>query len=107
MEQAAACGGRPPPVIPSGQIELGGEFVISNLFRSALILAAVSAPIAASASEPPAPSERARDRAHRSDSRAQRQAEPELICRSVEVAGSRGAMPMVCMSAADWERAEQ
>jgi hypothetical protein len=32
--------------------------------------------------------------------------EPELICRSIEIAGA-DAMPMVCMTAADWRRAQQ
>jgi hypothetical protein len=30
-----------------------------------------------------------------------------LICRTVEVAGTGGATPMVCMPAADWQRAPQ
>jgi hypothetical protein len=46
-------------------------------------------------------------RAGQSAPRADRQAPIELICRSVSVAGDSDSAPMVCMTAADWRRAEQ
>lgn len=79
--------------------------MLSRLSRAALLLAALAAPAAASASEPARPSDPAQP-SQRSDPRAERRAPPELICRSVEVAGSDVA-PLVCLSAAEWRRAEQ
>ncbi len=79
--------------------------MLARLFSTGLVLAALAAP--AAASEPEPRSETQQQRSSQQDPRARRQAPPELICRSVEIAGSRSAMPMVCMSAADWQRAEQ
>jgi hypothetical protein len=67
-----------------------------------LLIAAAALP--AAASEPAAP-RRAPEARETRDPRAQREA-PELICRSVEIAAT-GETPMVCMTAADWRRAEQ
>ena len=73
----------------------------------ALALAAAAplvTPLAASAS-PAALQPRQADARDPRDPRAQREA-PELICRSVETADT-GETPLVCMTAADWRRAEQ
>jgi hypothetical protein len=75
--------------------------VLVNLSRTLVLLAAVAAPAAVSASEP-ASQQRADDRDQRL--RGPRDGAPELICRSVEIAETR-EMPMVCMSAAEWRRA--
>ena len=72
----------------------------SNLLRVLLSISALAAPAAAAASDPDA----ARQREARPDPRAQREAPPELICRTVAVAGPQAAMPLVCMTAADWRR---
>jgi hypothetical protein len=79
--------------------------VRSKITRIAILIAAAT-PAAAFASDPAKPADPARERVSQSDPRGQRQAPPELICRSVEVAGSDSA-PMVCMTASDWRRAEQ
>lgn len=69
--------------------------------RGTIVLAAAlaAAPFAASASEPSSQTKLNEAR----EARASRPA-PELICRSVEIAGT-GETPMVCMTAADWRRA--
>ena len=67
----------------------------------------LAAPVAAAASDPGARHDPSRDqRAAQAAQRADRQAPVELICRSVAIAGADTA-PMVCMTAADWRRAEQ
>jgi len=79
--------------------------VFPIMSRTLFLLTLVAAPIAATASEPSA-SVPARDpRAAQPAPRADRQAPVELICRSVESAGADAA-PMVCMTAADWRRAD-
>ena len=80
--------------------------MLSKSSRIAILIAAVAAPTGAFAADPAKPAEPARERAGQNDPRAQRAAPPELICRSVEIAGSDSA-PMVCMTASDWRRAEQ
>ena len=80
--------------------------MLSKSLRIAILIAAVAVPAGAFASDPAKPADPAAERAAQNDPRAQRQAPPELICRSVEIAGSDSA-PMVCMTASDWRRAEQ
>jgi hypothetical protein len=76
--------------------------VLTRPLRTVVLAAAIAAaPCAASASEPPVQNGAGQAR----DGRAQRQS-PELICRSVEIAGATGA-PLVCMTAADWRRAAE
>ncbi|HEX9933436.1 MAG TPA: hypothetical protein VGB08_11390 [Allosphingosinicella sp.] len=71
-----------------------------NLLKSALVVAALAAPVAALASDP-----QARDQRNtRPDPRGEREARPELICRSIESAGSQASVALVCMTAADWRR---
>ncbi len=85
-----------------------GEFVFSKLSATTFVLAALAAPIAAAASGPAQRSDSSREqRAAPPAPRADRQAPVELICRSVSIAGEAEAAPMVCMTAADWRRAEQ
>ena len=77
-----------------------------KLSAPVLVVAALAAP--AVASEPAPRSDSAREpRLAQPAPRAGRQAPVELVCRSVEIAGASEASPMVCMSAADWRRAEQ
>jgi hypothetical protein len=72
--------------------------------RTIALLAAAAAPLAAAASGPVAQPRPADGRETRGPQPA-RDA-PELICRSVEIAAT-GDTPMVCMTAAEWRRAEQ
>jgi len=80
--------------------------VLSNRLRIGLLLAALAAPAAAFASEPPRRADPGEQRSPQAEARAQRDPAPELICRSIEIAGSDAA-PMVCMTASDWRRVEQ
>lgn len=74
--------------------------MLLKCFRTLVLVAAcAAAPFAVSASEPSSQAKLNEAR----DVRASRPA-PELICRSVEIAGT-GETPMVCMTAADWRRA--
>jgi hypothetical protein len=75
--------------------------LVAAAFRVLVLLSAAAAPVAAAASDPkPAPRE-AREAQPRRGAE-----QPELICRSVEIAATR-EMPMVCMSAAEWRRAAE
>ena len=78
-----------------------------SLAEAALAAAILAAPATAFASDPGPRDESRQTRAAQADRTGQRPAQPELICRSVETAGSSGAMPMVCMTAADWQREGQ
>lgn len=78
-----------------------------KLARTAFAAAILAAPAAAFAFDAGPRDEPRQPRAAQADARGQRPAQPELICRSVETAGSAGAMPMVCMTAADWQRESQ
>ena len=78
-----------------------------NLTRAALAAAILAAPAAAFASDPGPRDEPRQPRPAQAERSGQRPAQPELICRSVEIAGSAGTMPMVCMTAADWQREGQ
>ena len=82
--------------------------MLLNLARTGLLIAALTAPVAAAAFGPAPRHEQARElRPAQSAPRAERQAPVELICRSVEIAGSESdAVSMVCMSAAEWRRAD-
>lgn len=71
-----------------------------------LTVAALAAPVPAFASDPGTPGRSAEARGQREDPKPVPQVQPELICRSVEVAGTN-AVPMVCLSAAEWRRIEQ
>jgi hypothetical protein len=71
---------------------------------SVALLAAASLPFAAAASGPAPQPRQADGRGAREPQPAREQ--PELICRSVEVAAT-GETPMVCMTASDWRRVEQ
>jgi len=81
--------------------------VLLNLLKTGLCLAVLAAPAAAAASEPSSDDRVREAGATQQAPRVHRQAPIELICRSVEIAGGAEAAPMVCMSAAEWRRAEQ
>jgi hypothetical protein len=84
---------------------MGVKFVLLKKTAIAILAAAAAAaPFSASASGPPA--EPRTPEPERQEPRTRRGAAPELICRSIEIAATR-EMPMVCMSAAEWRRAEQ
>jgi hypothetical protein len=82
--------------------------VLLKLAGTGLLLAALSAPVAAAAIGPAPRHDPPREpRAAQPAPRAERQAPVELICRSVEIAGAESdAVSMVCMSAAEWRRAD-
>jgi hypothetical protein len=82
---------------------------VLSIFKIAFAAVLLSGAAGATAGEPqPDPGASAPEQTARTGP-AQRRAGPAepLLCRTVEVAGSGGAMPMVCMPAADWQRAGQ
>jgi hypothetical protein len=74
--------------------------VFLKLSASLFLTAALAVPAAASEPQP-------RHEPRNQPPRVDRQAEVELVCRSVETAGGAEAPPMVCMTAADWRRSGQ
>lgn len=79
-----------------------------KLSAPTFFLAALAVAGTAAASEPVPRQDPTREqRAGQAAPRAERHAPVELICRSVSVAGDSDSAPMVCMTAADWRRAEQ
>lgn len=67
-------------------------------------LAVLAVPAAAPAFGPAAAPQPRSDRAGEEERPSTRRPAPELICRSVAIAGADESMPMVCMSAEDWRR---
>lgn len=80
-----------------------------KLVTTGFFLAALAWPsLAAGASEPASKEKPGEARAERQAPRAGREAPVELICRSVEIAAAGpDAAPILCMSAAEWRRADQ